>query len=114
MRLMLLICKGGITHHGLSMASGEQVSRRMLRVALENPLNQRFFLVSEVCIPMYPPTVVYATLMGEDKARINACLPPGWHTQSERCVLQPERSPACVGLWTCVVACLADSLLHEC
>ena len=62
----------------------EQVSRRMLRVALEDPLNQRFLLVSEVCVPLYPPTVMYAQLMGEDKSRLNACAKEGWHTQSER------------------------------
>ena len=75
----------------------------MLRVALGDPLNQRFLLVSEVCIPMYPPTVLYATLMGEDKSRVNACLPPGWHTQNERCCLTDWRAraicqPVCVSL----------------
>ena len=69
-----------------------QVSRRMLRLALEDPLNQRFLLVSEVCIPLYPPTVLYAQLMAEDKSRLNACAKEGWHTQSDRSdLLQHQR-----------------------
>lgn len=61
-----------------------QVVRRMLRLALQEPLNQRFLLVSEACVPMYPPTVLYASLMADDKSRINACRLPGWHRQAER------------------------------
>ncbi|KAK9787631.1 hypothetical protein WJX73_008336 [Symbiochloris irregularis] len=64
--------------------STTEVVRRMLRLALRDPLNQRFLLVSETCIPLYPPTVLYASLMADNVSRINACKLPGWHRQAER------------------------------
>ena len=80
----------------------------MLRVALEDPLNQRFLLVSEVCIPLYPPTVMYAQLMGEDKSRLNACAKEGWHTQSERsapCISALRLGAAVWFSWSCAACC---------
>ena len=93
----------------------------MLRVALEDPLNQRFLLVSEVCIPLYPPTVMYAQLMGEDKSRLNACAKEGWHTQSERsapCISALRLGAAvCVQLVMCglllVLECLCQGGLAQ-
>jgi hypothetical protein len=47
--------------------------RLTVRAALADPLNQRFVLVSETCLPLYPPTVIYQQLMHEDRSRIDAC-----------------------------------------
>ena len=48
-------------------------TRALLRNALENPLNQKFMLLSEAGIPLYPPSVVYHQLVTETKSRIMAC-----------------------------------------
>lgn len=50
-----------------------EASRLLLQAALQEPLNQRFILVSESCIPLYPPTTVWQQLLSEDKSRIDAC-----------------------------------------
>eukprot|EP00884_Botryococcus_braunii_P000016 jgi/Botrbrau1/10014/Bobra.0012s0101.1 len=47
--------------------------RLMVRAALAEPLNQRFVLLSETCLPLYPATVIYQQLMHEDRSRIDAC-----------------------------------------
>ena len=44
-----------------------------MEMALEEPLNQRFVLLSESDIPLYPPAVVWLQLMSERKSRIHAC-----------------------------------------
>lgn len=48
-----------------------------MKVALQEPLNQRFILLSEAGIPLYPPTAMYFQLMSEKKSRINSCTPDG-------------------------------------
>jgi hypothetical protein len=45
----------------------------MLREALKEPRNQRFLLLSDTGVPLYPPTVVWQQLMGESKSRIDSC-----------------------------------------
>ena len=45
----------------------------LLETALEEPLNQRFVLLSESDIPLYPPAVVWLQLTTEQKSRIHAC-----------------------------------------
>eukprot|EP00798_Chlamydomonas_sp_ICE-L_P022984 gene22984-30172_t len=45
----------------------------LLGAAVRDPLNQKFILLSESCLPLYPPEVMYAQLMAEGKSRINAC-----------------------------------------
>ena len=50
-----------------------QVARNLMKAALEDPLNQRFMTISESCIPLYSPSVVYHQLMYAPKSRINAC-----------------------------------------
>ena len=47
--------------------------RLMLREALKEPRNQRFLLLSDTGIPLYPPTLVWQQLMGESKSRIDSC-----------------------------------------
>lgn len=49
----------------------------LLRAALKDPLNQRFVLLSETCVPLYPAAVVWAQLMGEPRSRVNACADRG-------------------------------------
>ena len=49
----------------------------MLGAALEDPTNQRMVLLSESCVPLWAPTIVYQQLMHEQRSRINACVLPG-------------------------------------
>ena len=44
-----------------------------MEAALEDPLNERFVLLSESCIPLYPAPMVWAQLLSEPRSRINAC-----------------------------------------
>lgn len=41
--------------------------------ALSDPLNSRFMLLSETCVPLYPAPLVWAQLQGETRSRLNAC-----------------------------------------
>lgn len=50
--------------------------RALLKQALQEPLNQRFALMSEWDIPLYPPSVLYVQLMSEERSRIKACPTP--------------------------------------
>ena len=47
--------------------------RLLLQRALQDRTNQRFVLLSESCIPLYSPQLIYQQLMGELRSRINAC-----------------------------------------
>ena len=55
---------------GFTLASA---TRALLRAALADPNNQRFALLSESCVPLYAPAVVYTQLIYSEKSRINAC-----------------------------------------
>jgi hypothetical protein len=57
--------------HSLTAAA-----RALLKQSLQDALNQRFVLLSEWDVPLYPPTLVYAQLMHEQKSRIRACPVP--------------------------------------
>lgn len=37
----------------------------LLSAALRDPLNQRFALVSDTSVPLYPPAVVYEQLLSQ-------------------------------------------------
>ncbi|CAL8469014.1 g8555 [Coccomyxa elongata] len=50
--------------------------RALLKEALNDAQNQRFVLLSEWDIPLYPPRVVYLQLMAEHASRIDACPGP--------------------------------------
>ncbi|EIE20983.1 hypothetical protein COCSUDRAFT_43360 [Coccomyxa subellipsoidea C-169] len=50
--------------------------RGLLKEALNDAMNQRFVLLSEWDIPLYPPTVIYVQLMAEQTSRLSACLGP--------------------------------------
>ena len=48
-------------------------AHNLLAAALEEPLNQKFILLSESGLPLYPPTTTYLQLMHEDKSRLDSC-----------------------------------------
>lgn len=52
-------------------------TRNLMKIALQEPLNQRFILLSEAGIPLYPPTTLYYQLMSEKMSRINSCTNDG-------------------------------------
>ena len=66
--LLLILLQVSWGAHELVLAA-----RNLLRAAVRDPLNQKFVLLSESGIPLYPPTAVYAQLMAEDKSRIDSC-----------------------------------------
>ena len=45
----------------------------MLVAALGEHDNQRFVLLSESCVPLYPAATVWAQLLSEQRSRIDAC-----------------------------------------
>ncbi|KAK9862348.1 hypothetical protein WJX84_002596 [Apatococcus fuscideae] len=53
-----------------SVVEGERI---LLRTALKNTANQRFILLSETCLPLGPPHMLYLQFLSERLARINAC-----------------------------------------
>ena len=50
-----------------------EAERLLLAAALADASNQRFVLISETCIPLYPAPMVWAQLLGEPLARMHAC-----------------------------------------
>lgn len=50
-----------------------EAEKLLMRQALADPLNQRFVLLSETCVPLYPAPLVWAQLQGETRSRVNAC-----------------------------------------
>ena len=63
-----------------------QACSQSLPTLLQDPLNQRFVLLSDTDVPIYPARVIYAQLMSEQLSRIAACqvgLPCTPHVHSE-------------------------------
>lgn len=50
-----------------------EAERRLLAAALLQPANQRFMLLSEACLPLYPPHVVWAEALAARLSRVHAC-----------------------------------------
>ena len=50
-----------------------EAERRLLIAALRDAANQRFVLLSETCVPLFPPAAVWLQLMHESRSRLNAC-----------------------------------------
>ena len=48
-------------------------ARSLLAAALADPANQRFLLLSESGVPLYPPATIHAQLLSEGRSRVNAC-----------------------------------------
>ncbi len=44
-------------------------------MALQEPRNARFLMASDSCVPLYPPAVMHAALLGDPRSRIAACRP---------------------------------------
>ena len=79
-----LVTKWG--HH-----STTEVTRRMIRAALQDPLNQRFVQLSESCIPLYPPAMVHQQLTLDPVSRIGACVKEGFDRNVQRFAPTPCR-----------------------
>ena len=48
--------------------------RLLLKAALlDSEFNERFLLLSESCVPLYSPSVIWTSMMKEPRSRINAC-----------------------------------------
>ncbi|GMH35666.1 hypothetical protein BSKO_03534 [Bryopsis sp. KO-2023] len=62
-------CTNGFALHTLVLAEF-----KLLAQALKDPRNQKFVLLSEACVPVHPPEVVYAQAIYESKSRIHACV----------------------------------------
>jgi len=43
----------------------------LLKAAVDNPVNQFFVLLSEACLPMYPPAAMYLQIVHQPKSRTN-------------------------------------------
>lgn len=52
--------------------------RALLRAALADPANQRFVLLSDSCVPLYPAPLIWAQLLSEERSRVNACRWEAW------------------------------------
>lgn len=50
-----------------------QAERNLIAAALVDKLNERFVLLSESCIPLYPAILIWAQLLSESRSRIHAC-----------------------------------------
>ncbi|GAB4823196.1 hypothetical protein N2152v2_010242 [Parachlorella kessleri] len=86
---MYVHCPPGFEYPEGSLFAGHEIPERVLvrwgqstellaevllvQAALGDPLNQRFVLLSESCIPLYPVATVYAQLMSEGRSRVNTC-----------------------------------------
>lgn len=71
-------------HTGWGEHSTTEAVRNVLKQAILDPLNQRFVLLSETCVPLYPPSTVYQQLMIGSKSRINACQRDWWERHDSR------------------------------
>ena len=49
--------------------------------ALQDPLAQRFVVLSESCVPLFPADAVWLQLLAQPKSRLNACL--DWRNQAD-------------------------------
>ena len=71
---------------GMHQSDGCLLCCRLLSAALKDPLNQRFVLVSESCIPLHSPAVMWSQLMADNRSRINACANSGQDLMTWRSV----------------------------
>eukprot|EP01025_Chloroclados_australasicus_P061176 TRINITY_DN799_c0_g1_i1.p1 TRINITY_DN799_c0_g1~~TRINITY_DN799_c0_g1_i1.p1 ORF type:complete len:501 (+),score=28.27 TRINITY_DN799_c0_g1_i1:147-1649(+) len=50
-----------------------EAERKLLQAALQDPLNTKFVLLSESCIPLYHPAFLYTQILNEQLSRLNSC-----------------------------------------
>lgn len=55
-------------HHSLTEAT-----KLLLQAALQEPLNNRFVLLSETHVPLYPPGLIYLQVQSETLSRMDGC-----------------------------------------
>ena len=58
-----------------------QAEINLLARALQDPLAQRFALLSESCVPMFPADAVWLQMLAQPRSRVNACL--DWQNQRD-------------------------------
>ena len=67
-----------------------EAERHLIIAALAHPGNQRFTILSETCVFLYPPAVVWLESFRDFRSRINACTGPSHEEQRRvenfRCV----------------------------
>ena len=75
-----------------------QAEINLLVRALQDPLAQRFVMLSESCIPMFPAEAAWLQILAQPRSRVNACL--DWHNQDAvdqamtyRCPCQHSPNP---------------------
>ena len=51
-----------------------QAEVRLIEEAVKDPLNRKFVLLSEACVPLHSPEVMYLQLMSELKSRLRGCM----------------------------------------
>ena len=56
----------------------------LLKAALAEPENVKFVMISDTSVPLYPPEVVYAQLVVEEKSRVDACVTEGKGRDEQR------------------------------
>lgn len=63
------------THPPTPIPPPKQVvaEKLLLSAALTNPLNQRFMLLSDACVPVQPAPLVYTALILRSTSSVNAC-----------------------------------------
>eukprot|EP00210_Caulerpa_lentillifera_P002762 g2641.t1 len=61
------------TTNGMSRFRLDLAEFQLLKAALTDSQNQKFVLLSEACIPIHRPEVIYLQLISETKSRSNAC-----------------------------------------
>ena len=94
-------CNVQVTWGHISMIDA---ARNLLAVALADPLNQKFMLLSETDIPLYPPTVVYIQLISEPLSRVDAC---GFEVRSDWALMGQ-------GYFMPMACCESITLWHLC
>lgn len=55
--------------------SAVEALRLLLSAALKDPGNQRFQVLGDGSLPLYPPPAVYLRLMRQTRSHVNACQP---------------------------------------
>lgn len=100
-----LVTKWG--HH-----STTEVTRRMIKAALQDPLNQRFVQLSESCIPMYPPAMIHQQLTLDPVSRIGACIKEGFDRNVQRYgqLFVSSCASACLNSIGCWLTCICVSM----
>lgn len=72
-----------------------EAERRLLTAALRQPRNQRFMLLSEACLPLYPPHVVWAEAFASQLSRVHACKADTPEDEDRRNLAKCAAAPDC-------------------